>query len=180
MIVLQDRRLVIVTPPKTASTALHQALCGPGRPGLWLRDAARDKHLTSIPEPYRDWPALITVRNPFDRVVSLWHDYARVRAYWGKETPSFGGWAMSLPDIEPGTEGHWFWTSRQTDLHSAVPSAEPVRIEDMPAWLPRLGLSDLPRVNPSWRRPTADYYHGAAVRDYIAAYYASDFARYGY
>jgi len=65
-------RFVYIGPPKTASTALHHWLSQPAFCAeRWTPDR-RDQHSIQIPKAAEDYFTFASVRNPFDRAVSLW------------------------------------------------------------------------------------------------------------
>lgn len=83
MIVFPGRQLVIVTPPKCGSTALHEHLSkaggihafGPspiiddnGEPAFHL-----DQHSAEFPYAWKSFCRVLVVRSPFDRLRSLFH-----------------------------------------------------------------------------------------------------------
>jgi len=73
--VLPERELVIINPPKTAGQAVQVALSQSrhyitGR-GVWRHDTAEEIY-EKMPEA-RDWKTAILVRNPYDRLESFYH-----------------------------------------------------------------------------------------------------------
>ena len=61
--------MVILTPPKTASTSLH----------AWAADAgwiAYEQHEMTVRAVFSGYRVFCTVRQPFPRVLSLWNHYA--------------------------------------------------------------------------------------------------------
>lgn len=77
MIVLPDRRLLILTPPHTASRSLHYGLCGQ-LPGAIWRDGPSpdgttvDHHTSTIGAEHTHFTRVLVVRNPFTRILGLW------------------------------------------------------------------------------------------------------------
>jgi hypothetical protein len=82
MIVQEQERWVYLGPPKTASTTMHIELVKP--PWRGIRVDPEAQHDMEVPEPYRDFFVFGTVKNPYERAVSLyWHflrDVRRIRA----------------------------------------------------------------------------------------------------
>lgn len=183
MIALTDRKIVIITPPKTASTALHAALCPPGQFVVGFDREGRElgKHLSFVHNEFRSYKPVAIVRHPLDRLVSLYLDYCRIRAHWGAPGPAFEDWVATLPNVEPGTTGEWFWNWTQARCLRDAPShTEIVHVENLTAWLPTVGLEKLPRVNTSYRRPWKEYYSHAITLARATKLYAEDLQTYGY
>lgn len=79
MIVLEDIKSVIFTPPKTGSQSLHVALCQHG-PSIWVVGPTPNniicKHTTHLPYWCTDYAKYIVVRDPVERYLSFyWHAY---------------------------------------------------------------------------------------------------------
>lgn len=185
MIVLPRQRLVIFTPPKCGSHSLHARLCQADIGGITV--IGHDPDLGDVGRHYcrssHEWETFdhhAVVRNPFSRVVSLYHDYCRIRAYWGQSGPAFSEFVDSLPKLETRTPGEWFWNSRLVDCLQHVPNSTRFhKLESLGSLLSPVGLSDLPRDNASLTLPWLDYYTpptAARVREL----YAADFERFGY
>lgn len=80
MIILVKKRIVILTPPHTASRYLRNTLCTPEYDGFlcvgpWSINGKLDHHSMIIPREYVDWPRYLIVRNPFTRLIGLYHYY---------------------------------------------------------------------------------------------------------
>lgn len=73
MILLPQQKLAIITPPKCGSNSLEAAYwdCAKITRGVCCGTHAV-KHNTDVPEGYR---VLVVIRNPWDRLVSLWHQW---------------------------------------------------------------------------------------------------------
>ena len=104
MIVFLDRRIAIVTPPKTASDTLHRVLCSPPFDGLAIVGRSRtgelDKHLSELPAECLGFRVLATVRNPHDRLVSLYHQFQRHETYWGRAGVAFWDFAHRVGRVD--------------------------------------------------------------------------------
>lgn len=76
MIVLENKQLVILTPPHTASKNLHEALCRPPHNGLWVvgrnPDGHIDHHVSIASEPWLHFRIACVVRDPLERLRGLW------------------------------------------------------------------------------------------------------------
>lgn len=181
MIILHRYRAAILTPPKCASTSLHVALCRPPHDGSWIcgtdpRWGEVDKHcLSPIPAGYA---VHAIVRHPASRVVSLYHDWCRVRAYYGQATGDFEQRVLCLPHWEGE---FWFWNAGLTEILSAAPPHTVHHVESIGTLWDALGIPpvELPRENASWSRPWLEYYTPETFA-HVREIYAADFAAYGY
>lgn len=72
MIISHRWKFVYVAAPKTGSTALHAWLSQPAFCETRWSPAMRNQHDTAIPATCRGYHVFTVVRNPFDRLVSLW------------------------------------------------------------------------------------------------------------
>lgn len=89
MIILPDRKLIIITPPKTASTSLHKGLGAVG--AIWVNGFALsgrcvDHHIVGYAVGYR---LFMTVRHPLDRLVSMYLHQSRFDASEGRPGEAF-------------------------------------------------------------------------------------------
>lgn len=77
---LLHRDCVIVTPPKCASTSLHTTLCEHnGFAHIYGRYGnAYGPHVTHVHDDFRDRPIYLIVRDPYERLISLWQNWCRV------------------------------------------------------------------------------------------------------
>ena len=76
MIVSAPNKVLYLAPPKTRTTALHRAMHR-SKPswtmeGKCHRDPAQDRHWTAWQPRFQNYFIFITVRHPFDRMISLW------------------------------------------------------------------------------------------------------------
>lgn len=81
MIICPTEKTVIATAPKTGSTSLHamahrHAPDERSRPFIVRVDTPHGQHDCGLPECVKDdrdaWQVIVTIRNPFTRIVSLW------------------------------------------------------------------------------------------------------------
>ena len=84
MIVDEQRRVCIITPPKCGTTSLHDALCPPAiRCDGPQFDGIISKHTHILPIYIKDsiqhWRILFLARNPFSRLLSLYGHWIQ---YW--------------------------------------------------------------------------------------------------
>lgn len=83
MIVLEDRELVILTPPHTASGNLHRALCGSEFGGHWAigptpDGSGHDHHIMKLAEGWKDFRVALVVRHPLDRMIGLYEHHQKL------------------------------------------------------------------------------------------------------
>ena len=85
MILLDNIRLCIVTPPKTGSTSLHYHLCRPPYTGMCVIgpqfdiDTAIEKHTHHLPwrVGHRNYQVACVTRDPQARAISIWNHARR-------------------------------------------------------------------------------------------------------
>jgi hypothetical protein len=80
MIVLEDRELVIITPPHTGSRHLHKTLCSPAWGGIYVVGPAPDgisfdQHVARVPEEWWTFRKALVVRNPRTRLMGLFRHH---------------------------------------------------------------------------------------------------------
>lgn len=161
MILLIEHRVVILTPPKTASDALHRLFCsGPPWSGLAVvqrHHDVLDKHGMEIPAEAAGFRVLLSVRHPLDRLVSLWHHRCRLHAYHGRGSCSFQEFATQ---VAGGRPLGWLWTTTIDELAGELQPDALLRCESLAADLKAAGLdvAEIPRVNESYRRSWPAYY----------------------
>jgi len=82
MILLYDKKIAIITPPKTGSTTLLMSLCLPPYNGIFCIGPSGggdyyDQHSIILPPAPFLWRKIAIVRHPLQRFVSLWGHLAR-------------------------------------------------------------------------------------------------------
>jgi hypothetical protein len=182
MILLIDHRTVILTPPKTASDTLHRVFCsGPPWNGLAVvgpHHGVVDKHYPHVPNEAFGFRVLLTVRNPFDRLVSLWHHRCRLASYDGQGSPSFEEFAKSVVARQAGC---WLWETTISELIGEQRIDGLLRCESLADDLATAGLAValLPRWNESYRRPWRQYYT-VRLLGAVESWASEDCRRFGY
>ena len=161
---------VFVHPPRTGGSSIRRA---------WNLSAVeyRGHELPEHPKPPLEWRYGFT-RNPWDRVVSLWHHpigggckvpfeefvLGGFRAQnWGKPVEIM---AAPTTDWLVGADFVGRFENRERDLFE----------------LATLLGRDVPRlhIGPSEDRRPYEEYYGAETRDYVAKFYEDDILAFGY
>jgi len=80
MIVLEDKKAVIMTPPRTGSEMLHRLLCH-RKQAYWVCSqdphGHQNRHSTEIPLDWKTYDQYIVVRNPWIRLLGLFEEHNR-------------------------------------------------------------------------------------------------------
>ena len=187
MILLIERRIVILTPPKTASDSLHRALCS-GYGGVMVVGDSMypgnvDKHTTKIPNEASGFKVLATVRQPLDRLVSLYCHYART------ESEFYGRWSMAFWEFVnrvvrdrrvTGFPVDAMYCLTQAQHLNGITTDGLLRCESLEADLVTHGIDvRLTRENTSHRRPWRDYFDAGLLAT-VQPWAAPDCERFGY
>lgn len=150
MIALTTEELVIVTPPKCASSAVHTALRGlPGYveilgplPGDHAASFAEiERHTFIVPNDYRGFRAAVLVRNPYARARSLY--YHALRAEGDHYRGRFANFVADR--LISGRRTWWHWPASTFANFAFGPigktTVAPVRTEHLADDLAALGVS---------------------------------------
>lgn len=183
MIVLQQQRAVIVTPPRTASVSLHVALCGSNAP-LWVVGPLRPQSLHSahetpcVPHQFAAFRVFVVCRHPLARLVSMWRHVQETN--WQPDCRlSFADFvrrAAAHPD-----DCYPAWHQTIGDITRGLEIAGELRFERLKdELLEKLGLTiALPHLNRTQHGPWRDYYDADTLA--IATEWASgDMERFKY
>jgi len=186
MIINHDHRFVYIGLPKTASTTMHRWLTQPAlSPAPWTPEG-QDQHAFAIPPGASGYFVFATVRNPYDRAVSLWrHSQMSGRKRGCPELPTFSAflnWLSAEGPAPPGREV--FYTMRLSDRIPPTATALPIeRLSSVCLLSPFRTLDDqlapLPRLNRTRHRPWGEYYNDDA-ESMIWRLFQPDFERFGY
>lgn len=211
MIICHSRRFIFFSAPKTGSETVRALLSEFGEePVGTYRDRTPEAPFYSHMSPAeaarvfaaRGWPfmsyrRLTCVRNPFDRLVSLYEMICRVDGVWrlrdrmGLSHPDFGTWLRSSRPDGRGGGGrpHQRWRRFGTYASAAWEGGlitDVVQTEDLGRQiavpLADLGIElsgPLPHLNRGDGRDCASYYDTDRI-DLVTARYGDDLARFGY
>ena len=179
MIILPEQKVVIVTPPKCGSTSLHEMFCVQQSSGLFVVDAAHDKHTTIVPWNFCRFRLAMVVRNPFDRLRSLW-------LHWRRFVDARCEFETFIHSLIKGDITNWFYSWRLVDfMDSIVVGASGdskgvdhvVRLERLQADLRDLGLEGTVRHDNAASESLSNVRCGGRS---IARWVERDFERFGY
>jgi len=192
MIINHDRRWLIITPPKTASTTLRkmfldqrnskEACCFSGY-----------QHDATVPAGCHDYAVFATVRNPYERAVSLW--WHRMWDMCKEDGIGRAGNRRKFPrdilDEYPFSQFVGWITNTETPFFSwpcirwfrFLPSYSILRVESLSSDLRRVNLmragDAVPHENRTNHGPARSYYT-ADVQDAIWRLFRDDFQAFDY
>lgn len=112
MLILPSLRAVVLQPPRTGSTSLRDAVLA-----RWPDAVSLHRHMErdGIPEPFATWTVIATVREPVERLYSLWK-YMRC----APEEPAMPGWTARIrADADRPFEA-WLLESREAFSHETL------------------------------------------------------------
>jgi len=185
MLVNHAHQFAYTGPPKTATTSLHQWLSQPSLSVRRFDPEMGDQHATSVP-PLEGYFHFASVRNPFDRAVSLWR-HSQVSGPWEDppvprmDFPQFVQW------IARAGRGRWFYSRGQAEHLAGVRWDALVRVEHLSVDLSQrvtpirrllvVGeyLEALPRLNTTEHRDWPEYYSEDTAQA-ILEFWGDDFA----
>lgn len=202
--VISDRyRFLFVHIPKSAGTscaaALRAGLPWWERPQFQTRRGSKHRTLTegleiisrprSLPfaSPPQTYLTFAFVRNPWDRIVSVFHYLQKTRGAAGGIPESFQAFVRCIEQRDPAVESLRsmrsqcsYLTDRQGNLAVDIVGRFESLAEDFDAIVRRIGLKTrLPHVNASRHEPYTSYYDDWS-REVIAERFADDILEFGY
>lgn len=141
MIILPKYKLVIITPPKTGSIALHKALCNDkfGGVAAYGNSIATNNYDHHVSGACRGYKTLVSVRHPLDRLVSLWFHHVRDETFYGRASPAFWLFANFVGRREVLTNFYLYNISRYVEY---LGDYEVIRIEHINEDLKKYGIDD--------------------------------------
>lgn len=188
MIVLKHINAIILTPPKTASSALT-ALCCEERNGIQVcgeTDGCYDHHVTKNPPAFDSFTKHVVVRHPLDRLVSLWLHLVRWNARHGHGCCDFKVFAERVCDGEVENQ-HWIYHRTITQYldYGGVKIDGFLRFETLIPDLEKLTgwkVERLPDISSqvSSRLPWREYYDEGLTAKVVDNWAGPDMKRFGY
>jgi len=186
VILLNDLRMAIVTPPKCASTTLHDSVRHlPTELRAWpvlgpSLDGRIDHHTRALPAGCEDYKIVAVVRHPLGRLVSLYHHNCTWHSCRGLAAPAF--WFF-VNQIARGEIGDVFYAANLTRWLDGLNIAHTVKVESIDADLKAIGLefpTKLPKANAAHRCGWADYFTQPGLLETIKPWAEPDFELGGY
>lgn len=138
MLSLKDKKIIIFTPNKCASTTVNETLTkeldaqivlgpqGPWKELGFTYDDCIGNHSTFVPFWGRNWTKVMLVRNQYSRFISLWGHYC-------KYSDNKVGFVRFIEIIESmDIQKNWFYRRRMSDFINEAPKdTHLVDVEDL-------------------------------------------------
>ena len=163
MIILPRHNAVFVSQSRCCTETMHEALQA-DYGGIRVGDNAHDN---TVPWQFRHWYTFAIVRNPFDRVVSLWK--------WddmGMTLPEFCRWLVN-ESVSPLPQAHWL---AKVNLTTTLPFE---RFPECLAWLPFWRGTKVPHRHKTEHKPFTEYIT-PTIRADIVTWADCSFDKFGY
>lgn len=157
MILIHDMFIAVMTPPKCASNTIHAVLrampwngetfSGPNSSG----PETMDKHMNFWPHESLRYKKVVSIRNPYNRMVSLYLHYCSRKSGRGLPSPSFKEYSEWVSTGSPVVENWYSWNlSRWLE---EVDFEHVIRTEFIQEDLKTLGISvaSIPLLNRNYR-----------------------------
>lgn len=160
MIVLEDPKVVIITPPHTASGHLHQALCerpqtfwvcGPTPTGRTV-----DHHYARVANGWADFRVALVWRNPLDRLVGLYEHYAWWESSHQRTPIQFPPFVTAVCRNDPDLG--WFYTWTIAKLVGSQRVDELIEFDNLEGDVTQLIGSPITLAPPNAKHPPTDAY----------------------
>lgn len=148
MIIFEHKRILIVTPPHTASRSLHIGCCKAG--GIYAvgpdSDGVFSHHYSKVPVEFNDCRIAVVVRHPFDRLVGLFvhHSDWMVEQGWSP----LPWWLFVAQVLQGHKDLSWLYKTTINDWIGATNPTDVIRYELLEADLEGLlgEVVDIPKV----------------------------------
>ena len=178
MIVLENEKLIILTPTGVEAEAIHRAVCSK-RGALWVLGTNAnqwvDEHTSRIPDRWLSYDRALVVRNPFTRALALFEEYNRHREKVINSKPyTFAEFIGNLARLD------WHYSETIADWVSFHDPVSVIHYETLSKDLKALGVScrlKMPEIE-NWRQQW--YKIGAELIIYFRAFAVQDVFKYGY
>lgn len=187
MIVYPEKKLLIMTPPHTASRAIHITLCrqftgkmiwafGPTPDGF-----GDDHHTNKICNQWLDFRVAIVVRNPFTRILGLWYHLVNWNREHGHGCDDFKVFVQRVARDDE-TVLSWLYRYTITRWLGTVRPDVFVHYEDLDRELSELLATEitLERTSSGNRKPSTEFYYDDETARLVATWAGSDLARFKY
>ncbi|WP_417807424.1 sulfotransferase family 2 domain-containing protein [Thioclava sp.] len=193
MLVDHRAKLVSVSVPKTGSTSIHHSL----KKALGANNETKSKlapvyHLNAEdirkimgPHKFDSYFSFGVTRNPFDRMVSLFHDFHDQRGLIKAST--FEDFILNRFDEKWSQQIHFLPQSFFLHSASGQVTSEAYRFEDgleniLGKIVDRLDLKnvEIGHARKSARKKWQDYYSNTKTAEVVRTVYASDFEAFNY
>ena len=179
MIAIESLGIVIITPPKNASSSLHTVLCGAKYGGVYIEGPLPgvepidiEAHTTLVPRRWANLKKFVAIRNPYRRAVSLYLHQVQ-----------FFGYRDGFPSFVRDKLLHPSWWYSPNVFFIPKNVAGFVHVETLAADLIAAGVQledQLPFDNKLTDSPREDLFEGNEIRDLVNYWAREDFSRLGY
>ncbi|MCM2563598.1 sulfotransferase family protein [Lutimaribacter sp. EGI FJ00015] len=193
MLVDHNKRVVSISVPKTGSTSLHYALMSAlklkfetnGKDPVVYHLSAADIRIIMGPRKFDGYFSFGVTRNPYDRMVSLYHDFHNQRGRIKQDTFE----EFVLEAFLKNWTGNVHFRPQTFFLHSSEGQVtkEAFKFEDgldaiMERLIEELELEDasVGHARKSERSAWQQYYSNPEVVKIVSDFYAADFKNFGY
>lgn len=187
MILLHDQKIAVMTLPKCATNTLHAAL----RRKKWggetyvgystLGANTYDRHVNIWPHEVRRYKKVVTCRNPYNRLVSLYLHYTTREAGLGNSAPNFEDFVNAVVSDDPNLEKWYKWNlSKWTE---GLEIEHLLHCENLRDDLSTIGLvvRVLPFLNKNYRAQRyVDFFKKEGMMDLVHDWCDADCQKFGY
>lgn len=193
MLVNHERKFIAISVPKTGSTSIHHGLMNAanktfeaknGAPAIYHL-SARDIKSIMGDQQYNSYYSFGMVRNPFDRLVSLYHDFRDQRG--AIKSSKFEDFVLFELEDRWKSNVHFFTQEFFICDGGDVITSEVFRFEDgvsnaFRTLINKLGLNDVDigHARKSERSGWESYYSNDKVAEVVLRMYRRDFEVFGY
>lgn len=189
MIVLDDKKIIIITPPHTASGNLHRALCSPEHRAFWYvgpspEDWSPDHHYSKVANGKKGHHTALVVRHPLDRLVGLWWHYVYACKYLSDLT-TWWQFPQFVEEVAAGNMDLFYiyrWTMKQLVSGQRIDSL--IRYESLQEDINKLIGTEVkiepPYGNTANRVPWQQMFRKQRTAQLAIDWSLGDFEAYGY
>ena len=189
MIALERQRLLVITPPHTASGNVHRALCSEEVGGKWVLQAnpegVFDHHGASSGGGWHGYTRAVVIRNPYDRLAGLYlhHKWAEQNTPDNLLRTGFS-WAEFVGKVaaDDYTSLGWFyrWSiSRLLEFSGPIDSL--IRFEYLREDISRLIGLPINLPDPYHEsNPLNDWYADSSIASLVEKWAYTDCVKFGY